>query len=81
MKITNWNNECVRSTLLRRKDDDSWTLIQDRAPITEYEDIPGEIDHAIIVIHVKNYYYLTGWMAEVEITEDTPLVPLTGNSR
>ena len=78
VKITNWNCECVRSTFLRRKDDNSWTLTQDRAPITEYENIPDRFDQAIIVIRVENYYYPTGWMAEIDITEDTPLVPHHG---
>ena len=45
IQVTQWNSDCVRSTLIRRTSDGEWKRIQDRAPMTEYHQLEDYYVH------------------------------------
>ena len=38
-------------------------------------------DHAVIVVHTENYVHPQGWIAQIEIDDDTPVVIATSSVR
>ena len=69
--------QCVRSTWLRRLDDKKWCKAGDREYINASEPMPEDCDHCVVLVHTENYIYPQGWMAQIEIDDDTPVVTAT----
>ena len=80
IKVIQWNCYCARSTWIHIPLTDTWHKIGDREDIHAYH-TPEDFDHAVIVVHAETYVRPQGWIAQIEIEDDTPVAMMTQSMR
>ena len=45
------------------------------------EPIDEDTDHCVVIVHTENYVYPRGWMAQLEMDEDTPIITANSSMR